>query len=192
MTNRKTNYNLLSSHRIYVLASSIVPTVPALNICAVMTGFIGLHNTLFQFVYLWQGLNFFIGNFFHSWPWGKTSVGHSRQSTAYLQFNFFKYFYIYFWERDTHTHRVWAGEGQKERVTQNPKRAPGSELSAHSLMRGSNSWTMRSWPRPNSDAQSTEPHRCPWLPACSLNGRIYICFLIMLITLDILKFVDIQ
>ena len=31
------------------------------------------------------------------------------------------------------------GEGKKERETQNPKQAPGSKLSAQSLMRGSNS-----------------------------------------------------
>ena len=36
------------------------------------------------------------------------------------------------------TERVQAGEGQKERETQNPKQAPGSELSAQSPMRGSN------------------------------------------------------
>ena len=51
-------------------------------------------------------------------------------------------------ERD----RVQAGEGQREteterereRETQNLKQAPGSELSAQSLMRGSNSQTVRS------------------------------------------------
>ena len=43
--------------------------------------------------------------------------------------------FIYFWERD----RVWAGEEQREKERQNPKQAPGSELSAQSLMRGSNS-----------------------------------------------------
>ena len=30
------------------------------------------------------------------------------------------------------------GEGQRERETQNPKQAPGSELSAQSVTRGSN------------------------------------------------------
>ena len=37
-------------------------------------------------------------------------------------------------ERD----RARVGEGQRERETQNPKQAPGSELSAQSPMRGSN------------------------------------------------------
>ena len=37
-----------------------------------------------------------------------------------------------------------AGEGQRERETQNPKQAPGSELSAQSPTWGSNSWTTRS------------------------------------------------
>uniref|UniRef100_A0A667HVX7 Ig-like domain-containing protein n=1 Tax=Lynx canadensis TaxID=61383 RepID=A0A667HVX7_LYNCA len=36
-------------------------------------------------------------------------------------------------------HRVQVVEGPRERETQNPKQAPGSELSAHSLMQGSNS-----------------------------------------------------
>ena len=45
--------------------------------------------------------------------------------------------FIYFWERD----RAQAGEGQRERETQNPKQAPGSELSAQSLTRGSNPQT---------------------------------------------------
>ena len=38
--------------------------------------------------------------------------------------------FIYFWETD----RLRAGEGQTERETQNPKQAPGSELSAQSPM----------------------------------------------------------
>ena len=57
---------------------------------------------------------------------------------------FFKCFYFYFWERERD--KVWAGKGQRERETQNPKQAPGSELSAQNLTRGSNSWTVRSWP----------------------------------------------
>ena len=39
--------------------------------------------------------------------------------------------------------RAQAGEGQRERETQNPKQAPGSELSAQSWTRGSNSRTAR-------------------------------------------------
>ena len=35
-------------------------------------------------------------------------------------------------------------EGQKERETQNPKQAPGPELSAQSLTQGSNPPTVRS------------------------------------------------
>ena len=47
-----------------------------------------------------------------------------------------------FWrtERD----RVRAGEGPRERETQNPKQAPGSELSAQSPRWGSNPQTVRS------------------------------------------------
>ena len=36
-----------------------------------------------------------------------------------------------------------------------------SELSAQSLTRGSNPRTVRSRPEPESDAQPTEPPRCP-------------------------------
>ena len=40
--------------------------------------------------------------------------------------------------------RVRMGEGQRERETQNLKQAPGSELRAQSLTRGSNPRTMKS------------------------------------------------
>ena len=39
---------------------------------------------------------------------------------------------------ETEPHRVRAEEGQRERETQNPKQAPGSELSAQSQTWGSN------------------------------------------------------
>ena len=55
------------------------------------------------------------------------------------------------------------GVGQRERETQNPKQVPGSELSAHSLMWGSNSRTMR--PRLETKSRvgcsTDEPLRCP-------------------------------
>ena len=44
------------------------------------------------------------------------------------------------------------GEEQRERETQNPKQAPGSELSAQSPMQGSNSKTVRSWSELKLDA----------------------------------------
>ena len=53
---------------------------------------------------------------------------------------FFFYTYLLLIERD----RAQVGEGQREKETQNPNQAPGSELSAQSLMRGSNSQTVRS------------------------------------------------
>ena len=58
------------------------------------------------------------------------------------------------------------GEGQRERETQNPKQALGSELSAQSLTWGSNSWAMRSWPEQESNAQPTEPARCTLDEGC--------------------------
>ena len=56
---------------------------------------------------------------------------------------------------------VQAGEGQRERETQNLKQAPGSELSAQSPTWGSNSRTVRSGPEPKLDAQLIEPLKCP-------------------------------
>ena len=80
-------------------------------------------------------------------------------------------FTVYFWERERQRDREWAGEGQTERETQNPKQAPGSELSAQSPTRGSNSQTARSWPESKSDTQPNEPPRrpmCFWINLCEL------------------------
>ena len=49
-------------------------------------------------------------------------------------------FHLFLRERE----RERAGEGQRERETQNPKQAPGSELSAQSPTWGSNSQAVRS------------------------------------------------
>ena len=51
------------------------------------------------------------------------------------------FFNVYFWDRERH--RVWAGEGQRERETQSPNRAPVSELSAQSPTWGSDSQSLR-------------------------------------------------
>ena len=55
---------------------------------------------------------------------------------------FFKV-YLFLRQREREI-QVQAGEGQRGKETQNPKQAPGSELSAESLMRGSNSQAVRS------------------------------------------------
>ena len=47
-------------------------------------------------------------------------------------------------ERERQRDRAQAGEGQREREAQNPKQAPGSELSAQSPTQGSNPQTVRS------------------------------------------------
>ena len=52
-------------------------------------------------------------------------------------------------------------KGQRERETQNPKQAPGSELSAQSPVQGSDPQTVRSCPEPKLDAYPTEPLRRP-------------------------------
>ena len=50
--------------------------------------------------------------------------------------------FLYFFNVDLFLReRVRAGEEQRERETQNPKQAPGSELSAQSPTQGSNSQT---------------------------------------------------
>ena len=63
--------------------------------------------------------------------------------------NALKFFLMFLFESEAD--RAWAAEGQRERETQNPKQALGSELSAQSLTWGWNSWTMRPWPQPKSD-----------------------------------------
>ena len=87
-------------------------------------------------------------------------------------------FVLFFRERQSTS---W--EGQRERETQNPKQAPGSELSTQSPSQGWNSlmvsrkWALcwqqltlcrarpqepgRSWPEPKSDSQLTEPPQAP-------------------------------
>ena len=61
--------------------------------------------------------------------------------------------FIFEIERDRQTDRQSvSGEGQRVKETQNPKQAPGSELSAQSPKRGSNPRTARSRPEPKSDA----------------------------------------
>ena len=60
---------------------------------------------------------------------------------CYYFFFFFFNIYLFLRQRETQHER---GQGQRERETQNLKQAPGSELSAQGLMRGSNSRTVRS------------------------------------------------
>ena len=114
--------------------------------------------------------------------WFLSSVFYSFQSTGlsplwlglflgiFLIFSFL--LFIYF---ETERDRVWAGEGQRGRETQNPTQAPGSELSAWSPMRGSNSQTRRSWPELKSDAQLTEPPRHPCLFTLLMKERACVC-----------------
>ena len=66
-------------------------------------------------------------------------------TVSILKKNFF--FKVYLFLRD----RAWAGEEHRERETQNPKQAPGSEPSAQSPTWGSNSRTVKSWPELKSD-----------------------------------------
>ena len=54
------------------------------------------------------------------------------------------FFNVYLFLRHRETEHERGGGGQREMETQNPKQAPGSELSAQSPTRGSNSRTVRS------------------------------------------------
>ena len=67
-----------------------------------------------------------------------TAVSHTHG--FFFFFFFFRRLFIFGTERD----RARTGEGQRERETQNRKQAPGSEPSAQSPTRGSNSRTARS------------------------------------------------
>ena len=61
---------------------------------------------------------------------GNRSYGKAGSEQWYdVLFHFF--FNVYLWGRD----RAWEGERQRKRETQNLKQAPGSELSAQSLIR---------------------------------------------------------
>ena len=53
-----------------------------------------------------------------------------------------KFFLMFIFERESE--RAQAVEGQRERKTQDPKQAPGSELSAQRPTRDSNPQTVRS------------------------------------------------
>ena len=77
-------------------------------------------------------------------------------------FLFFKIFLMFIFERERETERAWAGGRQRGERHRIRKQAPGSELSTQSPMQGLNSRTVRSWPEAKSDAQSTEPTRCPY------------------------------
>ena len=68
---------------------------------------------------------------------------------------------VYFWHIYRESMCEWGRGRDKERIIQNPKQAPDSELSAQSLMLGSNPQTVRSWPEPKLDTQLTEPPRRP-------------------------------
>ena len=73
---------------------------------------------------------------FQSWIWAKFN---SSSSCVPVKKFFFKH--VYSFSRD----REWAGEGKRERETENLKQAPGSELSAHNPTQGLNPSTVRSW-----------------------------------------------
>ena len=96
-----------------------------------------------------------------SWSPSLNQLSHPGAPQIFLFLNDLKKIFLMFiFERERD--RMWVWEVQWERETQNLKHTPGSELSAQSLMQGSNPRTARSWPELKSDAQPTEPPRCPW------------------------------
>ena len=105
-----------------------------------------------------------------------------RTNISQMVCGFFLFLFLMFiFERERD--RVQAREGQRERETQNPKQDTGSQLSAQSPTRGSNSWTARSWPEPKPDAQPSEMPRHPYFfffkYCCSayfFSNKIYYSF----------------
>ena len=71
-----------------------------------------------------------------SWSWTLNRLSHP--GTPML--------FIFETERE-HTHKPWRG---RQKGRENPKQAPGSELSTQSPSRGLNPQTARSWPKPKS------------------------------------------
>ena len=74
---------------------------------------------------------------------GRKDTSNSSKVTvsySFFFFFFFNVFYLFLGQRETEHERARG----RERETQNRKQAPGSEPSAQSLMRGSNSRTARS------------------------------------------------
>ena len=88
----------------------------------------------------------------HDLSWDQESVAQPteppRGPVLFLSFFFLIFFNVYLFLRQRQHERGRV----RERETQNLKQAPGSELSAQSLMRGSNSRSARSWPELKSDA----------------------------------------
>ena len=69
-----------------------------------------------------------------------------------------KLMFIYFWE----TERQSRGGAERERETQNPKQAPGSELSAQSACHGAQ--THKPWDHDLSQSQTLNPLSHPGAP----------------------------
>ena len=78
-------------------------------------------------------------------PWGCMCA-----QTLCILFRSVFFLNVYSWERARR-------EGQREKGDRGSE--AGSALTAQSLTRGSNSQTVRSWPKPKSDAWPTEPPR---------------------------------
>ena len=99
-------------------------------------------------------------------------------STSHLRYHFKIFFSFFFFNLFLRQRESMSRRGaERERETQNLKQAPGSELSAQSPMQGSNSQTVRWWHEPKSDAQPTEPPRCPLVIIFNVKGlfMIYRC-----------------
>ena len=82
-----------------------------------------------------------------------------KQKFLKTLFFIFYLFIFSFWERERK--REWVGEGQRERGTEDLKRALHWQAESSKPDSGLNSKIARSPPEPNSDTQLTEPPRCP-------------------------------
>ena len=84
----------------------------------------------------------------------------SHPGTLNYSFLILSFFYVYLFltERETEHEQGRGRERGRHRIW-NRLQALSCQ---QSLTRGSNSWTMRLWPEPKSDAQPTELSRRPW------------------------------
>ena len=96
-------------------------------------------------------------------PLCNVSLSSQRDTRCESFLYFLKIVLRFSFERERETERE-SGRGRKrERETQDPKRAPGSELSAQSPTRGSNSWTTRSCVTRVEVRCLIEPPGRPWM-----------------------------
>ena len=98
----------------------------------------------------------------------------ARGCSAHSSLFFFIVFNVDLFLRDRGRQSVGRGGSEREGDTES-QAAPGSEPSAQSLTRGSNSLAARSRPELKSAAQPTEPPRRPLIPFSDIGNFLPPC-----------------